>query len=74
MERFGLIIVVRMAVAGYDEGDEIYCQTNGTNNEQHFGLFQLFLMKEALDGFNENAEAEREEKDGVDQSAYGLCS
>ena len=66
--------LVRMAMTEYEEANEIYCQADTTDDKKQLRLLQLFLVKEALDGFNENAEAEREKEDGVDEGAKDLGS
>ena len=61
-------------MADYNEPYKINHQADATDNKNQFRVLQLLPVKKAFNGFDENAEAEREEENIVDQSAKHLSS
>uniref|UniRef100_A0A672MHU0 Uncharacterized protein n=1 Tax=Sinocyclocheilus grahami TaxID=75366 RepID=A0A672MHU0_SINGR len=54
------------------EPEQVDQQPHGPHHDHHHGLLDLMGLREALDGLQDDGEAERGEEHGVDQRAHHL--
>uniref|UniRef100_A0A3B5KCX0 Uncharacterized protein n=1 Tax=Takifugu rubripes TaxID=31033 RepID=A0A3B5KCX0_TAKRU len=55
------------------QSEQVDQQPRGSDPGHHFRAFDLVGLGEAFDGFQEDGEAQRRQKHGVDQSPHHLC-